>query len=128
MCARMCMCVGGASPGMGGAFAILTMRLILRPSRSAILTGQEIWQSGEVKDGAQYSSVIPIEHGGKRQYVQLFQKTLAGVAAAQISFTRRPQLYAGGRAPPPSSPRLTLVVLCIEGNESSSAQVCGLCE
>jgi outer membrane protein assembly factor BamB len=45
------------------------------------MTGKKIWQSGKVKDGAQYSSVIPIEHGGKRQYVQLFQKTLAGVSA-----------------------------------------------
>ena len=43
--------------------------------------GKKIWQSNGVQDGAQYSSIIPIEHDGKRQYVQLFQKTLAGVSA-----------------------------------------------
>ncbi len=45
------------------------------------MTGKKKWQSSDLKDGAQYSSLLPIEHGGKRQYVQLFQKTLAGVSA-----------------------------------------------
>ena len=45
-------------------------------------TGKTIWQSTDLKVNAQYSSPIVIEHGGKRQYVQLFQKDLAGFDAA----------------------------------------------
>jgi outer membrane protein assembly factor BamB len=82
--------LGGKVPGWGYCESPLIdgNQLICTPGggKGAIaaldkMTGKTIWQSGEVKDGAQYSSVIPIEHGGKRQYVQLFQKTLAGVSA-----------------------------------------------
>ncbi len=45
------------------------------------LTGDVQWQSKEVTDGAQYASVVPVEHNGQRQYIQLFTKTLVGVAA-----------------------------------------------
>ncbi|NNM29810.1 MAG: PQQ-binding-like beta-propeller repeat protein, partial [Akkermansiaceae bacterium] len=44
-------------------------------------TGRTIWSSGDLTDGAQYSSVVPAEVNGKRQYIQLFMKTLAGVDA-----------------------------------------------
>jgi outer membrane protein assembly factor BamB len=44
-------------------------------------TGEVIWRSTDFTDGAQYSSIIAIEHDGKRQYVQLTQKTLVGVDA-----------------------------------------------
>lgn len=44
-------------------------------------TGKTIWQSKDLTDGAEYSSVIIAEVNGKKQYVQLFMKTLAGVDA-----------------------------------------------
>jgi len=44
-------------------------------------SGKLLWQSKGLKDGAQYSSLIAVEEAGKRQYVQLFMKTLAGVDA-----------------------------------------------
>ncbi|MCB1276544.1 PQQ-binding-like beta-propeller repeat protein, partial [Prosthecobacter sp.] len=43
-------------------------------------TGELIWQTKEVKEPAQYSSIIPIDHGGKRQYVQLLMKSILGVS------------------------------------------------
>jgi len=44
-------------------------------------TGKTIWRSKDLTDGAEYSSVIIAEVNGKKQYVQLFMKTLAGVDA-----------------------------------------------
>ncbi|MDA7934610.1 PQQ-binding-like beta-propeller repeat protein [Akkermansiaceae bacterium] len=44
-------------------------------------TGKTIWRSKGLTDGAEYSSVIIAEVNGKKQYVQLFMKTLAGVDA-----------------------------------------------
>ena len=44
-------------------------------------TGKVIWRSGDWTDGAQYASVVPVELNGQRQFVQLTQKTLAGVSA-----------------------------------------------
>lgn len=44
-------------------------------------TGKTIWRSQDLTDGAEYSSVIIAEVEGKKQYVQLFMKTLAGVDA-----------------------------------------------
>jgi outer membrane protein assembly factor BamB len=46
------------------------------------MTGKKVWQSGEWTDMAQYASPIVIEHGGKRQYVQLTMQNFAGVNAA----------------------------------------------
>ncbi|MGB0760381.1 MAG: PQQ-binding-like beta-propeller repeat protein, partial [Rubripirellula sp.] len=45
------------------------------------LTGEKIWQSKDFTDQADYSSVIVAEHDGVKQYIQLTQKTLVGVAA-----------------------------------------------
>lgn len=45
-------------------------------------TGEVIWQSKDVKDGAHYSSIIPIEFKGKRQYVQLLMSRVIGLDAA----------------------------------------------
>jgi len=45
-------------------------------------TGEKIWQSKDFTDGAQYASIIAAEHGGKRQYIQLTQKTIVGVDAS----------------------------------------------
>jgi len=39
------------------------------------------WQCKEWKEGAQYASIVPTEIHGVRQYIQLTQKTLVGVAA-----------------------------------------------
>ena len=43
-------------------------------------TGEVKWRSGDWKDGAQYSSPVPATINGRRQIVQLTQKTLAGVS------------------------------------------------
>ena len=43
--------------------------------------GDIIWASAGLTDNAQYSSPIAFEFDGKRQYAQLFMKTLAGVDA-----------------------------------------------
>ena len=45
------------------------------------ITGKKIWQSNDFTDQADYSSVIVAEHDGVRQYIQLTQKTLVGIAA-----------------------------------------------
>ena len=80
----------GGIPGWGYCESVLIDgdNVICTPGggKGAILaldkmTGTKLWQSTTLTDGAQYSSLIPIEHDGKRQYVQLFQKTLAGVSA-----------------------------------------------
>jgi outer membrane protein assembly factor BamB len=44
-------------------------------------TGQTLWQSKDWTDNTQYASPIVVEHGGVRQYIQLTQKSLAGVRA-----------------------------------------------
>jgi outer membrane protein assembly factor BamB len=46
------------------------------------LSGKTKWTSKAFPDGAQYSSIVPIEHNGERQYVQLTQKALSGVRAS----------------------------------------------
>ena len=46
------------------------------------MSGEVKWRSSDVTDGAQYSSPIVIENGGKRQYVQLLMKKIVGVDAA----------------------------------------------
>jgi outer membrane protein assembly factor BamB len=44
-------------------------------------TGTTIWQSKDLTDLAEYSSVVIADVDGRRQYVQFFMKTLAGVDA-----------------------------------------------
>ena len=56
--------------GKGGALTALDAK-----------TGKVLWRSKEFTDPAQYSSPIVINHGGKRQYVQLVMKKLVGVDA-----------------------------------------------
>ncbi len=43
------------------------------------MTGELQWQSAEVTDGAQYSSVIKQAPGGRPQYIQLLQKVVFAV-------------------------------------------------
>ena len=52
-------------------------------------TGEVIWRSSDWTDGAQYASVVPAELNGQRQFVQLTQKTLAGVSARDGSILWR---------------------------------------
>ena len=56
--------------GKGGALTALDAK-----------TGSILWRSKEFTDPAQYSSPIMINHGGRRQYVQLVMKKLVGVDA-----------------------------------------------
>jgi outer membrane protein assembly factor BamB len=44
-------------------------------------TGKLLWQSKEVTDQASYSSPIPVEVGGVRQYIQATNSGIVGVAA-----------------------------------------------
>jgi outer membrane protein assembly factor BamB len=90
-------------------------RLICTPGgkKGAIIalnkqSGDLAWASSGLTDNAQYSSPIVIEHDGRRQYAQLFMKTLAGVDAEngkllwQTSFPGRTAviptpIYADGK-------------------------------
>jgi len=44
-------------------------------------TGKTIWRSTDFTDGAAYSSVIAVDHGGKRMLVQLVEKNFVGIDA-----------------------------------------------
>lgn len=44
-------------------------------------TGRLLWQSKDFTDDAQYSSIVPAEIGGARQYVQLTAASVVGVSA-----------------------------------------------
>jgi outer membrane protein assembly factor BamB len=44
-------------------------------------TGDVVWRTKEFKDSAAYSSLVPAEIGGVRQYVQLTDASVVGVAA-----------------------------------------------
>ena len=46
------------------------------------MTGALVWQSADITEGAQYSSIVPATINGKKQYVQLVMQTLFGVDAA----------------------------------------------
>lgn len=43
-------------------------------------SGKVKWQTSDVTENAQYSSIIPIDHGGQRQYVQLLMKSIVSVS------------------------------------------------
>jgi outer membrane protein assembly factor BamB len=43
-------------------------------------TGATIWQSKDFTDPAHYSSIIAINHAGKRQYVQFTEKHVVGIS------------------------------------------------
>jgi outer membrane protein assembly factor BamB len=81
---------GGQIPNWGYTESVLVDgdQVICTPggSQGALLalnklTGEKIWQSKDFTDPADYSSPIVAEHDGVRQYIQLTQKTLVGVAA-----------------------------------------------
>jgi len=45
------------------------------------LNGRVVWQSSQFTDGAQYASVVPVNHNGSRQYIQLTERNLVGLDA-----------------------------------------------
>lgn len=44
-------------------------------------TGAELWRTKDLKDSASYSSIVPVEIGGVRQYIQLTDASVVGVGA-----------------------------------------------
>ncbi len=83
--------LGGKKPGWGFCESLLVDgdNVVCTPGGGdgAIVAlkksdGEIVWQSKEVTDKAQYASVVPVELNGQRQYLQLFQDALVGVAAA----------------------------------------------
>ena len=82
--------LGGKRPGWGYCESVLIDgdKVICTPGgkNGALValnkkTGNVIWQTAEFKDGAQYSSPIIAEIGGRRQYIQLVMKNVVGVDA-----------------------------------------------
>lgn len=82
--------LGGKKPGWGFCESVLVDdgKVICTPGGKqgamAALdksTGSVIWQSDSWRDGAQYSSVVPATIHGRKQYVQLTQKSLVGIDA-----------------------------------------------
>jgi outer membrane protein assembly factor BamB len=45
-------------------------------------TGKPVWRCTDLTDPASYSSIMPWEHGGVRQYVQFTGKSVVGIDAA----------------------------------------------
>lgn len=83
--------LGGQTPGWGFTESPLVdgKHIIVTPgggkgTMAALdkTTGALVWQSADITEGAQYSSIIPATIGGKKQYVQLVMQTLFGVDAA----------------------------------------------
>ena len=82
--------LGGKRPSWGYTESVLVDegQVVCTPggSRGAMAafdkrSGKLLWQCQEWKEGAQYASIVPTEIHGVRQYIQLTQKTLVGVAA-----------------------------------------------
>ena len=82
--------LGGKTPGWGYTESVLVdgNLVIATPggSQGAVAafnkqTGQVAWRSEQFKDGAQYSSVIAVNHNGARQYIQLTQQNVVGLDA-----------------------------------------------
>lgn len=62
-----------------------------------IKNGAVKWKASDLTDDAQYSSIIAIEPGGKKQYVQLLMKRVVGVSPKDAQFCGRQSFPA----PPP---------------------------
>lgn len=83
--------LGGDAPGWGFTESPLVdgKLVVLTPggrkgTMAALdkMTGAPVWQSSDLTEGAQYSSIIPAAIGGKKEYVQLVMQTVFGVDAA----------------------------------------------
>jgi outer membrane protein assembly factor BamB len=99
--------VGGKTPGWGYAESpLVDGKLVLatpggdKGTMAAFdkMTGAPVWQSAEITEGAQYSSIIPATINGKKQYVQLVMQTLFGVDAATGKLIWRSPWSAGRTA------------------------------
>ena len=82
--------LGGKTPGWGYTESVLVdgAQVVCTPGgdQGALaafdkMTGATLWQSKDFTEGAQYSSIIPADINGTRQYVQLVMQTLVGVSA-----------------------------------------------
>ncbi len=82
--------VGGERPGWGYTESVLVddAQVVCTPGGKQgtvaafdKMTGKTLWQSKDVTDGAQYASLVPATINGAKQYVQLTQQSVFGVAA-----------------------------------------------
>lgn len=82
--------LGGEVPGWGYTESVLVQdgKVYCTPGgeEGAIaaldkMTGEVVWQSKEFTEGAQYSSIIPADHNGTRQLIQLTMNDLVGIRA-----------------------------------------------
>ena len=82
--------LGGEVPNWGYSESVLVdgPQVVCVPggSKGAVaafdkMTGKLLWQSTDFQDPAQYTSLVPMEHGGVRQYVVLTESHVAGIAA-----------------------------------------------
>lgn len=80
--------LGGKRPGWGYCESVLVdggMAVCTPGGKNGAVAafdktnGKLIWQSKDFTEGAQYSSILPIDFAGKRQYVQLTMKALVGL-------------------------------------------------
>lgn len=83
--------LGGKKPGWGFCESVLVdgERVICTPGGEdgAVVAlnkadGEIVWRSTKLTDRAGYSSVVPVELNGQRQYLQLFQSKVAGISAS----------------------------------------------
>ncbi|MDB6154967.1 MAG: bamB 1 [Chthoniobacteraceae bacterium] len=81
--------LGGQTPGWGYTESVVVdgNQVICTPGgkEGAVAaldktTGATLWQSKEITDGAQYSSVVPATINGEKQYVQLTAQNYFGIA------------------------------------------------
>ena len=81
--------LGGKAPNWGYCESVLVdgPRVVCTPGgdKGAIAAfnkddGKLLWRSTELKDGAQYASIIPAKINGQAQYIQLFTEDLAAVS------------------------------------------------
>ncbi len=84
--------LGGKVPNWGYTESVLVdgNRVVCTPGGSegamAALdasTGALLWQSKDFTDDAHYSSIIPVDHNGARQYIQLTSKSIVGIGASE---------------------------------------------
>jgi outer membrane protein assembly factor BamB len=82
---------GGSAPNWGYAESPLVdgNQVVITPggSKGAIValdktSGAELWRCKDFTDDAQYSSLVPAEIGGVRQYIQLTARSVVGVQAS----------------------------------------------
>jgi outer membrane protein assembly factor BamB len=82
--------MGGKIPGWGYTESVLVDgdKVVCTPggAKGALAAlnkadGKVVWRSTEFTDGAQYSSIVPADLNGQRQYIQLTMQHLVGISA-----------------------------------------------